>query len=680
MAKVLTFTSDVASIAGVGPKKKARLEVLDIHTVADLLEHYPVRYKDRRQAVLSSKASEDRDTLVEGVLVRKSSRPLSGRRTIVECVFKDAGGTFSAVFFSMPYIMNTLATGSTYAIFGRMKRRNGLAVWTNPEIAISGSENDLRGIQPVYRCTQGLSSKEIAKYVRTALDSLNEDIEWLDNIIIEDNKLCSREFALRNIHFPAGEKEYKYAKYRLGYDELLIYQLAIRRNRLNITSNSDDASIEAIDIAPFVNSLPFELTEGQAMALTDIERDLEDRRPMNRLVQGDVGCGKTVVAEAAIYKVAKAGFQAAFMAPTEILARQHYHKLKEELGAFGIEVRLLTSGMKTTERREILAGLADGSVDVAVGTHALIIDDVVYNNLSLVITDEQHRFGVNQRKSLVRKGRAVNVLVMSATPIPRTLAATVFGDMDFSIIRSKPASRLPIITKALDEASRGRAYSAAKAEMDKGHKVYVVAPSIDSEDGELTSVEKLYDELKKKFKGYKLALIHGRMSKADKERIMADFAEGHVQMLVATVVIEVGIDVADASLIIIENSERFGLAQLHQLRGRVGRSALQSYCYLINYSRSQTSTDRMNAMVRLQDGFEISEEDYRLRGPGDIMGTMQHGSYQSRILSLCRNENMLNAAIRDADAILNDSIIRVDLGELERRLTSRSDTDNSDII
>ncbi len=679
MADAYNFYSDVGAIRGIGPKKKERLEHMGIRTVYELLAHYPVRYRDRRHPVPSTSVLENKDVLVQGILLKKNQRRLSGRKSIVECVLKDASGTFSAVFFNMPYIMNSLNIGTEYTVFGRMKRRNGLAVWTNPEIAELNSASDIRGIIPVYRCTQGITSRELGKYCSLALNAADSDCEWLSEELIEDNKLCSREFALRNIHFPSDEQAYKYARFRLSYDELLAYQIAVRRSRLEQEDRSRDASLDDCDINPFIENLPFELTEGQRSAIDDIEKDLTDCRPMNRLVQGDVGCGKTVVAEAAIYKTVSAGMQAAFMAPTEILAKQHFVKLSSDFEQYGFRVCLMTSGMKAAERREILAGLASGDIDIAVGTHALLTEDVEYSKLALVITDGQHRFGVNQRKTLVNKGRAVNVLVMSATPIPRTLGATVFGDMDFSIIRSKPADRLPIITKALDPASRARAYASAKAEMDKGHSVYVVAPSIDSEDDDITSVEKLYEELKGRFKSYSCGLIHGRMSKDEKERIMHSFAVGDIQMLVATVVIEVGIDVPSASVIIIENSERFGLAQLHQLRGRVGRSELQSYCFLINYSRSQSAIDRANAMVRLQDGFEISEEDYRLRGPGDLMGTMQHGTYQNRILSLCRNEKMLDAAVRDADRILSGEVY-ADMAEVARRIVSVNQTDNSEII
>jgi ATP-dependent DNA helicase RecG len=382
--------------------------------------------------------------------------------------------------------------------------------------------------------------------------------------------------------------------------------------------------------------------------------DLGSRRPMNRLVQGDVGCGKTVVAEAAMYRCAKSGLQSAMMAPTGILARQHYESISRDLAPYGIKCDLLVSGMKAADRKRVIDDVASGKTDVLIGTHALIQKDVLFSELALVITDEQHRFGVAQRKSLMKKGRGVNVCVMSATPIPRTLAATVFGDMDFSIIRSMPAGRKKIITRALDSGTRERAYIGMRSELEKGNRAYVIAPSIDNDDEEMLSVQKLFEEIKERFPGYSAALLHGRLTGDEKTTIMNDFKDGRVQILVSTIVIEVGIDVPEATVMIIENSERFGLAQMHQLRGRVGRSERQSYCYVINYSRSETALARAKAMAEISDGFEISEADYEMRGPGDVMGTMQSGTAASDVLMLSRYTDILEAAIEDADTVMNE--------------------------
>ncbi|MBQ6388385.1 MAG: ATP-dependent DNA helicase RecG [Mogibacterium sp.] len=679
MSEMLYLNDDVSRIRGIGGKKQQQLAAAGICTVEDLLDHYPVKYKDRRNIIPAIQATDDRDTLVAGELVRMQVRPLSGHRTIVECTLRDESMVFGAAFFNMPYLRKSLTVGNRYVLFGRMRFRNGMKVWTNPEMTLIGSDRDIRGIVPVYRTIQGVTSSNLGKLINIALESTDFGNDWIGSDISRRRRLCSREFAYHNIHYPESEKHYKAARYRIIYEQLLRYQLAVRISRNKLDTASEDASVPDAPVDEFIAGLPFTLTEGQKQCIADIERDLVMTRPMNRLIQGDVGCGKTVVAEAAIYKCAVSGLQSALMAPTEILARQHYERLTADLGKYGISTALLVSGMKAAERREILAKIADGSTDVVIGTHAIIQNDVLFSELALVITDEQHRFGVNQRKLLARKGRGVNVCVMSATPIPRTLAATVFGDMDFSIIRSRPSERKQVITRAMDPDSRERAYAAVKKELEAGNLAFIIAPSIDSEDEDLSSVTKLYDEVCKRFRGCEAALLHGRLAKEEKESIMTDFAAGKIRILVATVVIEVGIDVPDATIIVIENSERFGLAQLHQLRGRVGRSNKQSYCYLINYSKSETAVARAKAMAEISDGFEISEVDYRLRGPGDIMGTMQSGNYSRDILTLCRYTDILEAAVEDADAIMADPA-DTDLSYVEDYMEHSAGADNSDII
>ncbi len=672
------LTDDVTKINGIGSKKKQLLSSMEIETIGSLLNYFPYKYKDRRNIVRAIDATEDKECLVSGKLISYRLRPISRNRSMVECIFQDESITFSVVFFNMPFLKNKLKTGTIYVLFGKMKNRNGMRVWTNPEFCILGDSRDERGILPIYRCPPGITSSSLSKIIRTALDNTHPE-EWINKNIIKQRHICSPEYAFRNIHYPENEQAYKFARYRIIYEQLLKYQLAIRMTREQNEKTLTDASVQISDISEFTKNLPFTLTEGQMKCIQEITADLERKTPMNRLIQGDVGCGKTVVAEAAIWECATVGLQSAMMAPTEILARQHYERLSKDFAVYGMKVALLVSGMKASERRDILAEIKSGEISIVVGTHALIQNDVEFDNLALVITDEQHRFGVNQRKALTRKGRSVNVCVMSATPIPRTLAATVFGDMDFSIIRTKPAERKTIITRALNKSSRERAYTAAAQELKAGNLVYIIAPSIDSEDDDLSSVNKLYDEVKAKLRGFKVALIHGRLSKEEKESIMNDFAAGKVQILVATVVIEVGIDVPDATMIIIENSERFGLAQLHQLRGRVGRSDKQSYCFLINYGKSESSAERAKAMVETSDGFEISEKDYELRGPGDIMGTLQSGAGGRNILSLCTHTDILEAAIEDADCIMNDKS-GTDLSVIQDYMITQAETDNSDII
>ena len=681
----MKLSDSVTTIKGVGAKKQTVLEEMGITTIYDLLEHSPFRYQNRLNRTHFMDVPEDKDVLIGGVLINKRLRSIGRGRTMLECALRDESGIFHAIFFNMPFLEKNLRLGNDYTLFGKMKWRNGAKTIVNPEMYPANSPRDIRGIIPVYRRSAGISSNELSKLILSILDEMDESCEWLGDELLEKNNLAPEYYAYRNIHFPESVDAYNRAKFRLIYDKLLAFQYCILYNRRFLDEECGNSMIAPVDISKFLDSLPFRLTEGQQTAVDDIEHDLMSTKTMNRLVQGDAGCGKTVVAETAIFHVVSAGWQAAFMAPTEILARQHFAKLTADFGEFGMRTALLVSGIKSTDRREILEGISSGDIDIVIGTHALIQSDVEFAKLGLVVTDEQHRFGVNQRKILTEKSEAVNVLVMSATPIPRTLAATVFGDMDFSVIKSKPSNRKEIITRYATEKSRERVYANVYNEVKNGNRAYIVAPSIeDSEDNNLISVEALYEELKKKFKGTKIGLIHGKLDKLEKERMMNEFAAGTIKVLVSTVVIEVGIDVPEATVIVIENAERFGLAQLHQLRGRVGRSDLQSYCYLICYSDAENAIERMNAMVTMSDGFEISEEDYRLRGAGDLMGTMQHGYSGNSFYDLFGYDKILKLATSDAEQILSKNQIElkgfVDLEQLQLRTNNIMMQDNSNII
>ena len=681
----MKLSDSVTTIKGVGAKKQTVLEEMGITTIYDLLEHSPFRYQNRLNRTHFMDVPEDKDVLIGGVLINKRLRSIGRGRTMLECALRDESGIFHAIFFNMPFLEKNLRLGNDYTLFGKMKWRNGAKTIVNPEMYPANSPRDIRGIIPVYRRSAGISSNELSKLILSILDEMDESCEWLGDELLEKNNLAPEYYAYRNIHFPESVDAYNRAKFRLIYDKLLAFQYCILYNRRFLDEECGNSMIAPVDISKFLDSLPFRLTEGQQTAVDDIEHDLMSTKTMNRLVQGDAGCGKTVVAETAIFHVVSAGWQAAFMAPTEILARQHFAKLTADFGEFGMRTALLVSGIKSTDRREILEGISSGDIDIVIGTHALIQSDVEFAKLGLVVTDEQHRFGVNQRKILTEKSEVVNVLVMSATPIPRTLAATVFGDMDFSVIKSKPSNRKEIITRYATEKSRERVYANVYNEVKNGNRAYIVAPSIeDSEDNNLISVEALYEELKKKFKGTKIGLIHGKLDKLEKERMMNEFAAGTIKVLVSTVVIEVGIDVPEATVIVIENAERFGLAQLHQLRGRVGRSDLQSYCYLICYSDAENAIERMNAMVTMSDGFEISEEDYRLRGAGDLMGTMQHGYSGNSFYDLFGYDKILKLATSDAEQILSKNQIElkgfVDLEQLQLRTNNIMVQDNSNII
>lgn len=645
---MLKMTDDVSRIKGIGAKKQEKLENLGIRTVEDLLNHIPMRYRDRREVISSNRLSEaqGREQLAEGVLVRKNLRPYGNGRTLLSGTFADESGEFRAVFFNMPFLSKNLICGERYVLFGKIQFQKNIPVFQVPEICKPGSSKDLRGIIPVYRSTAGISSGDFAKWVRYALSNIEFGSEWLPEDAVKSRRICTEEFKYRNLHFPESAGAYRVARTRYVYEILFLHQTIRQWNRYQLAESAGDSSVPAVDLAPFLSTLDFSLTEGQLRAVQDISEDLCKTRPMNRLVQGDVGCGKTVVAEAAMYQVTSAGGQCVFMAPTEILARQHFEKVSDAFEKMGVHCVLLISALSAGMKRETLDEIESGVALVVIGTNAIIQNNVVFRNLQLVITDEQHRFGVNQRKLLREKTSIPNVLVMSATPIPRTLQATVYGDMDFSMIRTKPNARKKIITRAISKKQRPMAYAEIQKEVAKGNRAYIVVPSIEEGDGGVASVEKVFEDARKILKGCQVSVIHGRMKPDEKESVMEDFAEGKIDVLVATVVIEVGIDVPEATIMVIENADRFGLAQLHQLRGRVGRSHRQSYCWLVNYSQSETASERLRIMQETDDGFIISEEDYRLRGPGDIHGTMQHGNADP-LSDLTRYEKVLSCAAED---------------------------------
>lgn len=662
---MLKMTDEVSKIKGIGTKKQEKLANLGIRTVEDLLNHVPVKYRDRREVLPSNRLSEtkDREQLAEGVLIRKSVRPYGNGRTLLSGIFADDSGEFRAVFFNMPFLSKNLTCGERYVLFGKIKFQKNIPIFQVPEICKPGSPKDVRGIIPVYRSTAGISSADFGKWVRYTLSNVEFPAEWLPKEAVEERKICTEEFKYRNLHFPESGVAYRVARTRYVYEILFLHQTIRRWNQYQLAESAGDSSVPEVDLRPFLSRLDFVLTEGQIHAVQDISADLSNSRPMNRLVQGDVGCGKTVVAEAAMYQVACSGGQCVFMAPTEILARQHFEKVSETFEKMGVHCVLLISALSAAEKRNVLSEIKSGSALVVIGTHAIIQDNVIFRNLQLVITDEQHRFGVNQRRILREKTNIPNVLVMSATPIPRTLQATVYGDMDFSMIRTKPNARKKIITRAISKRQRQMAYAEIQKEVEKGNRAYIVVPSIEEGEGSVASVEKVFEDAQKILKGSRIAAIHGRMKPEEKESIMTNFAEGRLDVLVATVVIEVGIDVPEATIMVIENADRFGLAQLHQLRGRVGRSNRQSYCWLVNYSQSETALERLRIMQETDDGFIISEEDYRLRGPGDIHGTMQHGNADP-LGDLTRYEKVLACAAEDVRYIDPGSIDE----EIRRRI------------
>jgi ATP-dependent DNA helicase RecG len=524
----------------------------------------------------------------------------------------------------------------------------------HPEFIKSG-DNDIQGIVPIYPLKAGLSQSEMRKWQSIVKGFLKDLPEHLTGSIIQRNKLCDIQYAISNIHCPTDKEALKVAKYRLIFDELLFLQIGLFSIKRRVLSDNVGISFSSsVKAEAFIRKLPYQLTSAQQRVVGEIMEDMESEKVMNRLIQGDVGSGKTAIAEIALYKAVRSGFQGVLMAPTELLAKQHFEGLKHEFDKHGIKIGFLSGSMGAKEKRQTLEKLSEGNINILVGTHAIIQPNVIFNNLGIVITDEQHRFGVNQRNLLAEKGQIPDILVMTATPIPRTLAVIVYGDLDISIIDELPPGRQNIITSAVESRSRGKAYSFLKKEIEKGRQAYVVAPLIGESEAleNVISAEALYQELQKKFDSVDVALLHGEMKQVEKDDIMTRFYEGHIKILVSTVVIEVGINVPNATIMLIENAERFGLAQLHQLRGRVGRGNHQSYCLLVSKGKNSIAKERIDIMVSTSDGFIIAEKDLELRGPGDFFGTKQHGLPNLKLADLVRHAKILNIARDEARAIL----------------------------
>lgn len=641
----MKLTDSLTTLKGVGKKRSEILEKLNIRTIEDLLYFFPRRYEDRREAVSVIQAPFDKDVLLEvSVVTKKLTGMPYGRKQVLRVLTEDNTGSVELVFFNAKYLNNYFKEGDKITIFGRLTMNMGRRQMAHPEFHKTGAPEDVRGLFPVYPLTEGISQNQMRSMAQEAREAIPELKEWLPESIITENKLCSPAYAVENIHFPLYERAVAEGRYRLIFEELLVLQTGLFYIKKGHTAHERGVVIpEDIDLGPFRARLPFDLTSGQEKVIAQIEKDLASAKPMNRLVQGDVGSGKTAVAELAIYKAVKAGFQAVMMAPTELLAKQHFATFEKHFKALGMNCGLLSGAMKAGERRELLEALEQGKVDIIVGTHAIIQPDVIFRNLGLVITDEQHRFGVNQRSLLADKGENPNILVMTATPIPRTLAVILYGDLDISVIDTLPKGRKPIRTFLRNSFVRDKIYDFVESKVQEGRQAYVVAPLIEeSEALECRSAEEIYDELRVKYRNLRIGLVHGGMKQVDKDSIMESFAKGDIDVLVSTVVIEVGIDVGNATVMVIENSERFGLAQLHQLRGRVGRSSHQSYCILISDSESQVSQKRNEIMCSTEDGFVIAEEDLKLRGPGELFGTRQHGLPELNISDLVRNVDVLD--------------------------------------
>ncbi|QOX62801.1 ATP-dependent DNA helicase RecG [Anoxybacterium hadale] len=648
--------SKATSIKGIGPKKSVALNKLNIDTLEDFLFYYPRDYEDRRDLRKISSLQDGDLALVKGklILIVKGKVRFPRKQTL-KLLVQDETGAMEVVFFHAAYLEKTLKKDEEYLFYGKVSDNMGRIQMLHPDVSKSEDSSE-QGILPIYPLAGGITQSEMRKWQREAQKQLSEMEEYLPENTLAQNRLCGIRHAVENIHFPQDKKRLMEAKYRLIFDELLFLQtgLLMIRNRMTAGKTGIFFSPQA-KVDEFLATLPYQLTGAQSRVLAEINSDMESNKVMNRLVQGDVGSGKTVIAAAAMFKAAKCGFQAVLMAPTELLARQHFDGLKSMFSVFGLKVGFLSGSLAAKEKKAVLEQIESGALDLIIGTHAVIQPGVTFSNLGLVITDEQHRFGVNQRAVLTKKGQNPDVLVMTATPIPRTLAVILYGDLDISIIDEMPPGRQQIITRAVKANGREASYEFVRREVKKGRQAYVVAPLIeDSETLDARSALGLYDELKNRFFDFSVAFLHGAMKQADKDRIMQEFYAGEIQILISTVVIEVGINVPNATIMLVENSERFGLAQLHQLRGRVGRGEEQSYCILISDGGSKVAEARSEIMKATNDGFLIAEKDLELRGPGEFFGMRQHGVPELKLADLVKHIKILKTVREEAEKILSE--------------------------
>ncbi len=648
----MDINTNIQYLKGVGEKRAKILNKLDIFTVGDLLHFYPRDYMDWSKITSITAAPFDGNCCIRAIVNHKPrGAKIRKGMTIYKTVATDGESLMDITIFNNKYAAESLEAGEEYLFYGKVGGNLRRREMTSPMIA--PVENGMR-IRPIYHQSAGINSKAIEKLVRQAYD-IRKDY-FIDCIPqpLRD-KLCLMEVnkAIYELHFPTSEDMVAEARRRLIFEELFIFQLGLMKLKGN-RKESTPVRIEKDFTDEFLATLPFTLTGAQNRAVRESVEQMTSQFTMNRLLQGDVGSGKTAVAAALIYTVVKNGYQCAFMAPTEILAQQHYKTCLKFFENTDIKVSLLTGSVTAAKKREIKADLKDGKTQLIVGTHALIQDDVEFSNLGLVITDEQHRFGVKHRGALSNKGNRPHTLVMSATPIPRTLALMLYGDLDVSILDELPPGRQPIETYSIDTQKRPRAFNYVKKHLDEGRQGYIVCPLVEEGEADLAAAQEYSENISRGFfSGYGVGLLHGKMKPKDKEDVMSRFVSGEIQLLVSTTVIEVGVDVPNSVIMVIENAERFGLSQLHQLRGRIGRGQYKSTCILITDAQNEAAKKRMKIMTSTTDGFKIADEDLKMRGPGDFFGSRQHGLPEMKIAMLT-DTALLNEANRFAREIIID--------------------------
>lgn len=678
--------TNVRYIKGIGEVRAAALEKLGIVTLGDLISYFPRGYEDRTQVRPIRELTAGESVCVRGMVAADlTAYRISGGRTIAKTRVVDDSGSLDLVFFNMEHRRDALHQGDVCVFFGKVEDNLRRKQMINPLFEPEGRQQVTGRIMPIYPLTAGVTQGLMARAARQGLDACRELLpDVLPDEVRQAHNLCYVNYAYENIHFPASPEALEVARRRLVFEELFLLTCGLqllRQRRRDVAG----PACRRMSMEPFYRRLPFALTGAQRRAIADAVEDMVSGKPMNRLCQGDVGSGKTMVAAACIWFAVENGWQTALMAPTEILARQHYQGLAPLLARFSIRCALLTGSTRARERREILAGLADGSIDLCIGTHALLTEEVQYRRLGLVVTDEQHRFGVNQRAALSQKAEDPHMLVLSATPIPRTLALVIYGDLDVSVIDELPPGRQKVDTFALGESYRPRVQAFIRKLAAVGQQIFIVCPLVGEADqipDERKAVTAYAKQLQEQvFPDLRVAVLHGKMKPKEKEKVMAAFAAGESDILVSTTVVEVGVDVPNATCMVVENADRFGLSQLHQLRGRVGRGKAKSYCILLSDSQNEETRARLKVMTQTNDGFRISQEDLRLRGPGDFFGQRQHGLPAMKIADLSCDMRLLDEAqtaarqLMERDPELTDPTHR----PLRRRIRQLFDT-NADML
>lgn len=655
----------ITELKGIGEKYAQLLGRLSVYTVEDLVGLYPRDYELYQEPAFISTLSpdyENTNVVIDGVVSKKIDVYHTGKLAVISTFINDENGDrIKCTWFNMPFLKSSLKLGMRYIFRGRFVIKNGIKILEQPQMYTRSQYSEIEGtMQPIYPLTKGLSNKTVANAVHQALEKFDAGLEkeYIPGYVRQKNELAEHNYAVVNIHFPKSMEDYIQARKRLAFEEFFLFVLAVRSLR-NSNERIPNGYIIQNDSRTddFIEKLPFSLTNGQKSAWTEVKKNMSGKGLMSRLIQGDVGSGKTIIAVLALMNTAYAGYQAAMMVPTEVLAKQQYDSITKMFNNMGVKlnVSLLVGSMTAAAKRKVYEDIENESTDIVIGTHAVIQEKVIFKNLALVITDEQHRFGVNQRRDLSDKGNNPHILVMSATPIPRTLAIIVYGDLDISVIDELPAERLPIKNCVVDESYRPNSYKFIENQVHAGRQAYVICPMV--EDSENIEAENVIDYAKK-LSGelpddIKVEYLHGKMKASQKNEIMEKFSKNEINVLVSTTVIEVGVNVPNATVMMVENAERFGLAQLHQLRGRVGRGGFQSYCIFVSGNKSKKTKDRLEILNKTNDGFKIAEEDLKLRGPGDFFGVRQSGDFDFGIADIYTDAKVLKSASEAAGEVLD---------------------------